>query len=276
MAIPKQPEMTAGGSTIQLCSDFQTWLLWAKTYHPTAPPEIRKEAERRAQLCGFSLDDNTNTDKLEPTPMAKTKTKPAAPHKNKRTVGVHVENGEDLDRAVARTYLKPTVSAALTMQPWNSDLSVEGIREALSEQIDRVAKGDLSRPENILLCQSHTLDALFNTLAAKAMDQTFIPNLETFLRLALKAQAQCRCTLEALSNIKNPPVIFAKQANINNNGNQQINNGLPASRGEKIKKEPNELVLEEAHYAGTTLDTGATGTAIPVNSQLEAVEKGRS
>jgi len=188
-------------------------------------------------------------------------------------LGVHVENGEDLDRAVARTYLKPTVSAALTMQPWNSDLSVEGIREALSEQIDRVAKGDLSRAENILLCQSHTLDALFNTLAAKAMDQTFIPNLETFLRLALKAQAQCRCTLEALSNIKNPPVVFAKQANISQ-GHQQINNGVPgqASRAEENQNLQNKLLVE-AQNGGTALDIKATGEAVPVNSRLEAVEK---
>ena len=37
---------------------------------------------------------------------------------------------------------------------------------------------------------------------------------ETYLRLALKAQSQCRATLETLAAIKNPPVIFAKQANV--------------------------------------------------------------
>jgi hypothetical protein len=57
MAIPKPPEMTPGADVIQLCCDYQSWLLWAKTYHPTAPPEIRKEAQRRAQLCGVTLDD---------------------------------------------------------------------------------------------------------------------------------------------------------------------------------------------------------------------------
>jgi hypothetical protein len=44
-----------------------------------------------------------------------------------------------------------------------------------------------------------------------------------------KAQNQCRMTLETLSTIKNPPVVYAKQANIAH-GPQQVNNGTaPAS-----------------------------------------------
>ncbi len=230
MAIPKQPEMTAGASTIQLCSEFQSWLLWAKEYHPTAPPEIRQEAQRRSELCELSLDDNTKTDKLEDTPMAKPKQKPkpaAAPPINKRAVGVRLPEGEkDFDREVNRTFLRPTVTAGLLMQLWNSELSVNGIRDALMEQIDKVNTGDLSRPENILLCQAHTLDFLFSELAQKAHCQQHMPNYEGFMRMALKAQNQCRMTLETLSNIKNPPVIFAKQANFSGGGHQQVNNGV--------------------------------------------------
>ena len=48
------------------------------------------------------------------------------------------------------------------------------------------------------------------------------------MRLALKAQGECRATLETLAAIKNPPVVFAKQANISN-GPQLLNNGAPAS-----------------------------------------------
>lgn len=56
LATKKQPKMTAGNaSTIQLCNDFMMWLVWAKEHHPTAPPKIRKKAERLANQCGFSL-----------------------------------------------------------------------------------------------------------------------------------------------------------------------------------------------------------------------------
>jgi hypothetical protein len=46
---------------------------------------------------------------------------------------------------------------------------------------------------------------------------------ETYLRLALKAQSQCRATLETLAAIRNPqPVAFVRQANIAH-GPQQLN-----------------------------------------------------
>ena len=34
------------------------------------------------------------------------------------------------------------------------------------------------------------------------------------MRLALKTQSQCRATVETLAALKNPPLVFAKQANI--------------------------------------------------------------
>ena len=76
------------------------------------------------------------------------------------------------------------------------------------------------------------------SLARRAVNQEYLKQYETYLRLALKAQNQSRMTLETLATLKNPPVVFAKQANINQgNGNQQVNNGTPApaSHAEKYK-----------------------------------------
>jgi len=201
--------------------------------------------------------------------MAAKKKLSAVPPKNRLTVNVYVKEGEDADRAIGRTYLSPEVNAGLNMSAWNGELSVNGIRRALVEQINEVAGGSMARPEAMLLSQAHMLDSLFNVLAAKAQNQTYIPNLETFLRLALKAQAQCRCTLEALSNIKNPTTIFTRQANINNNGNQQVNNGV-ASRAEESQNLQNKILVE-AQNGGTALDIKATGEAVTVNSELEAL-----
>jgi hypothetical protein len=64
--------------------------------------------------------------------------------------------------------------------------------------------------------------------------------------MALRAQSQCRATLETLATVKNPPVVFAKQANIAN-GPQQVNNTLNASpHAGGIPNAPNEL-LEASH-----------------------------
>lgn len=197
----------------------------------------------------------------------KKKPVPATP-KPRHSVDVGQTSTDDsFDAAIARTLTKPEVSAALTIQKWHGAVSeVNTLSKELATQIDAVNNGSMKRPEAMLLAQAHTLDELFNNLARRAQDQQTIQWFEGSLRLALKAQGQCRATLETLAAIKNPPVIFAKQANISN-GPQQINNGVPAHAGE-IKNQANEL-LEHTH--GERLDTRAKGEAIGINSDLEAV-----
>ena len=106
------------------------------------------------------------------------------------------------------------------------------------------------------MIQAHTLDAIFNTLAQRASRA-----LDRYLRLGLKAQSQCRATLETLATIKNPqPVAFVRQANIAH-GPQQLNNrgAAAASRAEESENPPNK-VLEHQH--AERLDFGTTVAAI--------------
>jgi hypothetical protein len=103
---------------------------------------------------------------------------------------------------------------------------------------------------------------------------------DSYLRLAMKAQAQSANTLRILAEVKNPkaPVAFVKQANITS-GNQQINNHgtaptatsthAHARTGEKPVS-TNELLVDGAH--GTTkLDCGTTGGAGRGNPVLAAM-----
>ena len=189
--------------------------------------------------------------------------------KNNRTVKINVFEDEDQDEAASRTLLSPEIQAAITIQTWDPRQTVIALGTVLAQQIDEMHNGSMKRPEAMLLAQAHTLDALFNNLASLAKGQEYIKNCERFLRLALKAQGQCRTTLEALAAIKNPPVIFAKQANISN-GHQQINNGVPDPQAKENKNQPNELLTELPHE---TLDSGRKGEAISINSELEAVGK---
>ena len=196
------------------------------------------------------------------------KKKPAAETpKNNRVLNVRQHKDENPDEVLSKILLMPEVTSAFTMQTWQQHHTIDGLVTALIQQIDDVANGSMKRPEAILLSQAHTLDALFNNLAQKAHIQTHMPHYESFLRLALKAQGQCRSTLETLAAIKNPPVIYAKQANISN-GHQQINNGVSATQAEDFKNQPNEL-LEHTH--GERLDSRKKGEAIGINSELEAL-----
>jgi len=209
--------------------------------------------------------------------MSNTKPKTSAPAKKRdpRVLEVQIKNKEQSREAmlaeIAYDPAARSLSAAngfikgtMGEQPITESLG------ALMAQITEVRSGNLQSAERTLVAQANTLDAIFNELARRSALNMgeYINAAERYMRLALKAQSQCRATLETLSAIKNPPVIYAKQANISN-GPQQVNNGTPqpVAREEKTI-EQNEL-LEAQH--GQRLDTGTTGAAIGTDKELETV-----
>lgn len=161
-------------------------------------------------------------------------TKPAKP--NPDSVPVVIAPGEDSRARIAQTYLRPTVQSACTVRAYNKSKDGEGpeigaLVAELGKYVKAAQDGDLGRAEAMLIAQAHSLDAIFGNLARRASQAEYMPQLETYLRLALKAQGQCRATLETLATIKNPaPVAFVRQANIAN-GPQQVNNGAALSAG---------------------------------------------
>lgn len=140
--------------------------------------------------------------------------------------------GEKLTTAAIVT--TPQVLAAAGIGSWSKaasgeDAELQAVYELLATQTGKVQGGDLKSAEAMLYGQAATLQAVFTALVRRAARADQIPQFQAAMSMALKAQAQCRATLEALAEIKNPrPVAFVKQANIAN-GPQQVNNGTPAS-----------------------------------------------
>ena len=104
----------------------------------------------------------------------------------------------------------------------------------LNAAVDRVHRGDLRDSEAMLTAQAMTLNALFGHLANLADRTEYVDKFDTYLRLALKAQGQCRATLETLAEIKYPPTVFAQQANVAH-GPQQVNN-TASTTGRRAKR----------------------------------------
>ena len=150
-------------------------------------------------------------------------------------------------------------------------LDLDVLMDVLAHSCRRVAGGDLSDVEAMLLTQAHALQAIFTALALEARrTEHYHRQVEIRLRLALKAQSQCRATLEALAALKNPrPVAFVAQANIAN-GPQQVNNFSATAPGDSgtTGNRPNEL-LEDQH--GQRMDTGTAREAGRAHSELAAV-----
>jgi hypothetical protein len=170
---------------------------------------------------------------------------------------------EDPAMEIARLALRPTVQAAVTLKEYDKnfgDLKLNHLISALSEQTKASSDGELGRAEAMLTTQAHTLDAIFNNLAKRAINAEYMNNLDTYLKLALRAQSQSRATWEALSAIKNPPVMgYVRQANISH-GPQQVNNTTPDDepRARENQIQQNKLMEQKD---GERLDIGTTGKA---------------
>ncbi|WP_417251296.1 hypothetical protein [Castellaniella sp.] len=129
--------------------------------------------------------------------------------------------------------------------------------------------GNLAQAEQLLMSQTITLSAIFDNLAQRAARAEYMKNLDTYLKLALRAQAQARANIEALGALKNPAP-YIRQANIAQ-GHQQVNNYGDAHAG-AAKTEPKQNKLLGAR--DEWLDTRATQTAGGTDTALEAMGKG--
>jgi hypothetical protein len=180
---------------------------------------------------------------------------------------------EEKRRRCAKVLSSPDFAAYRVisiMQPKSLENEIDplDIVEILREQAAAVQGGDLKQPEAMLMNQAVALQAVFVRLSERALEQTHMPNLEGFMRLALRAQSQCRATLETLSAIKNPPIVYTKQANIAQ-GHQQVNNGIAEpSRAREIKNEQDQL-SEDTHELPQ--DTRTSRNESRVNPTLETV-----
>jgi hypothetical protein len=206
--------------------------------------------------------------------MAKKKT---AKQRDSTQIAVTDKTNEVEATSFARTVLHPVVQATLTLKDYSNyreNLELEGLAVALTEQTQAATAGDLGRGEAMLTAQAHSLDAIFNNLAQRAINSKHIDNLDRYLKLALRAQSQCRSTLEALTAIKNPPMMgYVGQANISQ-GPQQVNNGPITAADSSCTRENSKLknkLLEENDEE--RLDIGAASAASQADPAVAALGK---
>ena len=181
----------------------------------------------------------------------------------------------DLPWQYARVTTHSVMAASRVIEAAERSTSVgktadwRGAMEELQAAAEKLRSNDLSQAEEMLMHQAIGLNALHVRLTEMAFQAMASPHLfDVFLRYSLRAQAQGRATLEALAEIKNPPVLFARQANISN-GPQQINNGEP-SRARENGSEHNELSGEASELPADTgtpaLTRGADSAMAPVGA----------
>lgn len=172
------------------------------------------------------------------------------------------KEGAPLARELAGAQLGSAVIVTDFSEGLFGQVALTAAFEALKSSSTVVASGDLSSVKQMLASQAIALNTIFVEMGRRAaLNLTAHPKAaEDRLRMAFRAQNQCRMTLETLANIVNPPTVFARQANITS-GPQQVNNDMRTfARVEGGSTPPNEL-LEQKHGTSDRMDAGAQGKA---------------
>lgn len=180
---------------------------------------------------------------------------------------------------LAEAAMRPAVNAAMVVDSFQDHVfggtvEITELVGTLQASMTKSNTGDLSELENMLIGQATALQTMFVSLARRAQAQQYQKNLEAFLGLALKAQAQSRATIQAVIDLKFPrQATFVKQANIAH-GPQQVNNGQRITsdnaRALENQSEQNE-VFEGLANGSAEMDTRAASAAAGGNPAVEAL-----
>lgn len=189
------------------------------------------------------------------------------------------ETGKTHERIFADVAAAGTLDNAHVMQtfaqPTMGELHLNECVNALRDKTRAVNRGDLSSVEAMLIEQATALSTIFAELSRRSARNMgeYLDAADRYMRLALKAQSQCRATLETLATIKAGPAIFARQANIAH-GPQQVNNGTEADKMRARARETESAKTELLGASdGEWLDTGTASAPGRGDSALATVGK---
>ena len=154
-------------------------------------------------------------------------------------------------QAMARKLLEPHLRHALSASAFagkvlGGDLKGPGIMDYVGHVQSATAKaeaGDLAIASRLLAAQAITLDSMFTELARRAALNMgdYINAAERYGRLALKAQSNCRATLEALAKLHQPREQTVRHVHVNEGGQAVIadqfhHHAGAAKNGESIEQ----------------------------------------
>lgn len=177
--------------------------------------------------------------------------KPKEPPKD--TLQIKSEPGKSDERSLADVALDPAAHALCLAEPFNrGSFGKRGTTETFAVLLDHIKaakSGDLSHYQAILASQAISLDSMFLELSRRATCNMgeYLGAVETYLRLALKAQAQSRATIEALDRLANGREQTVKHVHVDNRGGQAVIADNVQAGGKQNEKSDNQ-----SHATGAT------------------------
>ena len=181
-------------------------------------------------------------------------------------------------QAMARKLLQPTLknaaaASAFTGKMMGSDLELPGIGD-YADHVHIAARdaaaGDLAMASKILAAQAITLDSMFAELARRAANNMgeYINAAERYGRLALKAQSNCRATLEALAKLHQPREQTVRHVHVNEGGQaviaEQFHHHAGGHRNAESAEQPHAAGTGAAGSGPAMLGHNAQGNGLPI------------
>lgn len=189
---------------------------------------------------------------------------PSAKHKSKgskaasKPVTVEAEKGENRTETMARVLVSPyfrhgTVANGVVDKMIGNvpgEPRFDDYAKVIKAKAERVSHGDLRLASEMLTAQALSLDAIFTEMARRsAMNMgDYLNASERYMRLALKAQAGSRATLEALVKIHQPREQTVKHVHVNEGGQAIVADQFHHQQG-------------DGNFAQTVKQSLATGAA---------------
>lgn len=204
----------------------------------------------------------------------------------KDVLQIEAQPGKSSERGLAEVALDPAAHALSIAEPFNrGSFGKRGVTETFAVLVDQmkgVKEGDLSHYRSMLAAQAISLNSIFTELSRRAALNMgdYLGATETYMRLALKAQAQSRATVEALERLANGREQTVRYVHVDNRGGQAVLAENVHTEGRR-----NGKFDDQSHAAGTgaagvgpaLLGADPFGNGVPISSgeRTEAVQGAR-
>ena len=167
--------------------------------------------------------------------------------------------------SLSASYMGAILADRFTNSIMPKAAKIGDVESLLGDKITTIQAGDMQPIEAMLIGQAQALQTMFVSLGRQAVTKTGLQQYTAFMNLALKAQAQSRATIQALTELKYPrQATFVKQANISH-GHQQVNTATSTHATAHVRafENPNSQneLLERQH--NEWLDNGTAATSAP-------------
>lgn len=181
-------------------------------------------------------------------------------------------------QALARKLLQPTLKNAVAASAFSDKMLGSGVElPGVGDYADHVqlvsqkaAGGDLAFASKMLASHAIALDSMFAELARRAALNMgeYINAAERYGRLALKAQSNCRATIDTLAKLHQPREQTVRHVHVNEGGQavvaDQFHHHAGGHQNAKTAEQPQAAGTDASSQSRAMLGSDAQGNGMPV------------